>query len=167
MKGEEVKGVGKRKGDIGKWVLFLTGWILLSKIAGAEELQERGAKIFQDLCTACHTIGGGKLVGPDLQGVTERRTPEWLRGYIKSPSTYFEKQDEIAVALFQEYGVQMPDLGLSDEDVEAVLAFLGGENIPSERGIPLMFYWTLAFSTLGLLLFTLAGIVPARKKMGV
>ena len=27
--------------------------------------QPDGAKIFKQNCTACHTIGGGRLVGPD------------------------------------------------------------------------------------------------------
>ncbi|MFN4182412.1 MAG: c-type cytochrome [bacterium] len=156
---------GKAKFCIGVFVIL--GGILLRKTTDAEELQEKGARIFQDYCTACHTIGGGKLVGPDLQGVTERRTLEWLRGFIQSPSSYLEKQDEIATALFQEYGIAMPDLGLSAEDVEAVLAFLGGGSKPVERGIPVMFYWTLGFSVLGLLFFTYAGIMPARKKLEV
>ncbi len=30
------------------------------------------------VCKACHTIGGGKLIGPDLKGVTERRDEDCM-----------------------------------------------------------------------------------------
>ena len=41
--------------------------------------QSDGAAIFKANCTACHMIGGGRLVGPDLQGITEKRTKDWLK----------------------------------------------------------------------------------------
>ena len=33
-------------------------------------------------CPACHTIGGGRLVGPDLAGVAERRDRDWIIAMI-------------------------------------------------------------------------------------
>jgi cytochrome c2 len=41
--------------------------------------QPDGAQIYKANCTACHMIGGGRLVGPDLQGITEKRTKDWLK----------------------------------------------------------------------------------------
>ena len=49
--------------------------VLATPFSQSEEL---GADIFQQQCAACHTIGGGTLVGPDLQDVTSRRDREWL-----------------------------------------------------------------------------------------
>ncbi|GAB4528405.1 MAG: hypothetical protein Fur0018_14450 [Anaerolineales bacterium] len=84
-----------------------------------------GGDIFTQKCAACHTIGGGKLVGPDLQGVTQRRSLDWLRAFILNPQGMVDKGDADAVALVQEYnGLVMPAGLVSDEEVDAILAFL-------------------------------------------
>ena len=36
-------------------------------------------------CNGCHKIGGGKLVGPDLKGVTGRRDKQWIVKMILRP----------------------------------------------------------------------------------
>ena len=38
----------------------------------------KGQLEFQSKCLACHANGGGKKLGPDLAGVTKRRTERWL-----------------------------------------------------------------------------------------
>ena len=49
-------------------------------------LQADGEALFTSKgCNACHTIGGGDLVGPDLAGVTELRTQEWLTNWLIAP----------------------------------------------------------------------------------
>jgi len=40
---------------------------------------------FQSRCGACHTIGNGDRVGPDLAGVTTRRDRAWLSRYLAEP----------------------------------------------------------------------------------
>ena len=67
--------------------------------------------------------GGGKLSGPDLQGVTERREEEWLQKWIKSPDTMV-MTDPIAKELLKEYFVPMSNQGLTDEEVEEIIAYL-------------------------------------------
>ena len=34
--------------------------------------QADGEQIFKTNCVSCHTIGGGRLIGPDLEGVTKK-----------------------------------------------------------------------------------------------
>lgn len=89
---------------------------------------EKGAALFKEKgCPACHTIGGGKLSGPDLAGVTERREEEWLRKWILSPDTMI-MTDPIAKELLKEYFVPMPNQGLTEEEVDLVITYLKNED---------------------------------------
>ncbi len=85
---------------------------------------DQGEQIFQQKCSGCHTIGGGKLVGPDLQGVTAGRDRAWLEQFIQDPNAMFQAGDPDAQALLDAYQVPMPALGLSETEIEAVLAYL-------------------------------------------
>jgi mono/diheme cytochrome c family protein len=80
-------------------------------------------------CAACHTIGGGAQIGPDLNGVTARRDRDWLRRFIAAPDRMNADGDAIAVGLRQAYGkARMPNLDLSDEDVAAVIDYIDGQS---------------------------------------
>lgn len=83
-----------------------------------------GQQIFEEKCAGCHSIGGGRRVGPDLKGVTERRERDWLVAFIRDPNALIQSGDPDAQALLEEYQVPMPTLGLSDAEIEAVLAFI-------------------------------------------
>jgi protein SCO1/2 len=85
----------------------------------------RGAYVFQTRCVGCHTVGKGDEVGPDLAGVTARRDRSWLTRYIYEPDQMLADGDPIASALYAKYRrLRMPNLSLSDEDVQAVIAYL-------------------------------------------
>jgi len=75
---------------------------------------EDGKAIFEQKCTSCHTIGGGQLVGPDLQGVLDR----------------LGSTDAIVQFMLDPAGVRpgtaMPNLGLSADEAASLAAFLGG-----------------------------------------
>lgn len=84
-----------------------------------------GQQIFQEKCTGCHTIGKGTLVGPDLQGVTQRQTKAWLTLWISAPDKLLAAKDPIATQLFTQFNsIAMPNLGLTDAQVAALIAFL-------------------------------------------
>ena len=75
-------------------------------------------------CTACHKIGGGKLVGPDLKGVTARREQKWIEKMILRPDVMI-KEDEVAKKLFVEHLTPMPNQGVNPEtELPFILAFL-------------------------------------------
>ena len=83
-----------------------------------------GEQLFQQ-CKACHTIGQGKLLGPDLLDVSKRRDKVWLKNFIKSSQTMIKAGDAEAVALFEEFNkLPMMDYNLSDPELEAIIKYI-------------------------------------------
>ena len=86
---------------------------------------DTGEYFFQSQCSACHTIGQGDKIGPDLSGVTARRDRAWLSRYIMMPDKVLAEGDPVAVSLFEKYQyARMPNLRLSSEEVAAVLSYV-------------------------------------------
>jgi len=79
-----------------------------------------GQALFDQRCAACHTIGGGQLVGPDLAGITDEFDDDWLHAWITDPAA-FADVDATAAEL---YTGAMPALGLSATEVDDVIAYL-------------------------------------------
>lgn len=87
--------------------------------------QDAGEQLFQTTCFACHTIGGGRLVGPDLAGVHESRSQEWLEQFVLSSQTMIQNGDPDAVALAAEYnGILMPDTAMSEQQIRDLLNYI-------------------------------------------
>jgi len=88
-------------------------------------LAKKGKAIFTSKgCNACHTVGKmGKMAGPDLAGVTERRSHDWLKRWLKNP-TEMIGSDSIADAMVIEAkNVKMPNMKLSDSDIDALMNY--------------------------------------------
>jgi protein SCO1/2 len=86
---------------------------------------ETGQYLYQSHCGACHTIGQGDKVGPDLLGVTGRRDRAWLARYIRVPDQVLAAGDPTATALFKKYKeVRMPNLRLGPDEVDEVLSYV-------------------------------------------
>jgi mono/diheme cytochrome c family protein len=100
-------------------------WAALPAVANAAAT-DAGQQLFQQKgCVACHTIGKGALVGPDLKGVTTKEPHAWLEQWISAPDAMIAKKDPTAVSLLQQFhNVQMPNLGLSTSDVDAIIDYL-------------------------------------------
>jgi cytochrome c oxidase subunit 2 len=86
----------------------------------------RGKALFQSVsCAMCHAIQGtiaSAQHGPDLTHLasrqtlaagTLRNTPQELAGWIRDPQTH-------------KPGTNMPATPLSQEDIDALVAYLGG-----------------------------------------
>lgn len=106
---------------------------------GSEQVQApNGAVLFQEKCTSCHTIGGGDLVGPDLNGVTANRDTGWLTRWIAQPDQLLAEGDATATQLLEQYNnVQMPNLNLTDAEVTAVITYIAeqsGDSVPAQAG---------------------------------
>lgn len=84
-----------------------------------------GEAMFKSRCNACHTIGKGDAVGPDLLNVTKLREHAWLAAYVAKPDRVLASGDPIAKALFAKYkDVRMPNLQLTKEEVDALLPYI-------------------------------------------
>lgn len=85
----------------------------------------KGEYLFKSRCSACHTVGGGDAVGPDLVDVQKRRDRAWLTRYVTTPDVLLAQKDPIALALFDRYRtVRMPNLDLAVEDADAILHYV-------------------------------------------
>ena len=83
--------------------------------AGADVFSARG-------CGGCHAFGH-KVVGPDLVGVTSRRTIIWIEKMVLYPSE-MTATDPVAKQLLRDHMVQMPDQGVTDDEIKLLLAYI-------------------------------------------
>lgn len=97
------------------------------------------AAYFKANCASCHTIGGGRLTGPDLKGLSERaqqagKDRDWLITYILDPQRMINSGDPYAARLLQEArGVVMPKIvGLDSEKAEYLLDLIDAESLLEE-----------------------------------
>lgn len=89
-----------------------------------EALAGLGSRVFEARCAGCHHMSGEPRLGPNLAGVTLARDPAWLRAMIQRPDS-MTREDPIARALLEHYGVQMLVAGgMDDGSTRAVLEFL-------------------------------------------
>ncbi len=96
--------------------------------------ENKGETLFKQICTACHTIGGGKLVGPDLKDIHQKRSEDWLVPWIRNSQEMVESGDADAIQIFEEYNkIPMPPNALSDDEIKAVLEYIKTESAPAEK----------------------------------
>jgi protein SCO1/2 len=96
----------------------------------------RGEQLFRTRCASCHVIGGDggeasaiRAIGPDLLGVGDRRQRAWLARWLKHPERMIAEKDPIAIAMLDQYRIAMPNLRLSDAEVDALLAHIDEESV--------------------------------------
>jgi mono/diheme cytochrome c family protein len=110
------------------YVASAAAFVFVAFVATPAARADDGAAIFSAKCSACHTIGKGKTVGPDLKGITSKEPHDWLVKWVSSPSAMVKSGDPTATQLVKQYPLQMPDLGLSSSDVEAVLGYIAQQS---------------------------------------
>ncbi|OIP34605.1 MAG: hypothetical protein AUK27_07040 [Deltaproteobacteria bacterium CG2_30_66_27] len=103
----------------------------------ADGQAEDAAAFFKQNCAGCHTIGGGRRVGPDLKNVT-RRQPDrkWLVDFIRDPDKKLNGGDPYAAKLLNEArGIRMPEIpGIDTALAGRLLAFIEGESGSPDPG---------------------------------
>jgi protein SCO1/2 len=92
------------------------------------DINDKGQYIFATHCAACHTIGLGDKIGPDLAGVGAVRSRAWLTRFILQPDQMIAAGDPLAVELFNKYKrVNMPNLRLADVDINALIDYINAQ----------------------------------------
>lgn len=86
---------------------------------------ETGKTIFTTRCAACHNVNK-VILGPALAGIDQRRSMDWIVGFVQSSQTLVKKGDKDAVALFEKFSkVVMPDhADLKEADIKGILAYI-------------------------------------------
>lgn len=87
------------------------------------ELAAQGEAKFNAICIACHMVDQ-RMIGPAMEGIYERRSPEWVMNMILNPDGML-KEDPIAKALLKEYNnAIMLNQNLTEEEARAVAEYL-------------------------------------------
>src|SRR3990172_3222693 len=91
--------------------------------------QNNPADLFDENCADCHSIGEGDMKGPDLMGVEQRRSEEWLIKFTKFSKGMIEEGEIEAVKVWEKYKkAKMPKIDLSDEEIKSIFAYIKSKN---------------------------------------
>lgn len=93
----------------------------------------QGQDLFKTNCMACHSIGKGKMVGPDLKNVHQKRNEAWLLKWIKSSKNLIGSGDADAVAIYEEFNkTPMTEFtSLTDDQIKSLISYIGMESSAS------------------------------------
>lgn len=89
----------------------------------------RGQKVWHNYnCINCHTIfGEGAYYAPDLTKITQLRGAAYLTAFMKDPSQFYDEQKHRRL---------MPNLGMSDQEISDVIAFMDWVSRVDNQGWP-------------------------------
>ena len=105
---------------------FAVFFALLFVSSTALAWQANPSAYFEQNCSACHTIGGGPSVGPDLKNVTQAAPRHWLVEFIRDPDAKVAAKDPHAIKIVAEaQGTVMPGSpGITEEFGEELLEYI-------------------------------------------
>lgn len=83
-----------------------------------------GEQSFKLNCSVCHNFSRDSI-GPQLRGLTEVISNDWIKKFIKDPQQVISSGDERATQLYNKYKIGMPPFGgLKDEDITDIIAYM-------------------------------------------
>ncbi|MDO9137218.1 MAG: cytochrome c, partial [Lutibacter sp.] len=119
--------------------LVTTGLVFLfffSLNLSAQGDPANGEKLFKSVCAACHKLEG-KLVGPALLGITDKRDQDWLIAWIKDSPAMIKSGDKLAIQVFEENN-RLPMTAnpqLSDQDIKDILEYTKGKPVEAVAAV--------------------------------
>lgn len=112
--------------DIMDILAYTKGEEVPKKVAEIQEVDpgvERGKKLFKSNCAACHKMEG-KLIGPELFKIGDKRDAEWLKLWIKDNNALVASGDKLAKEVAESTPMPMTAFQhLSDQDLEDLLKY--------------------------------------------
>jgi cytochrome c2 len=94
-------------------------------VVNSDEAISAGKTVFNANCKQCHKLDQ-KSVGPALRGISDRRSIDWAKSFIKNSQAVIASGDAYATALYKEYSnTVMPSHEfLSDGDLNNLLSYI-------------------------------------------
>jgi cytochrome c2 len=87
------------------------------------DMVAKGQTVYDIKCSACHSLGEDRKVGPGWKNVTTRHKPEWIMNMMINPDAMLDKdakaKEQLEVCL-----VRMPNQNLTFADGRNVLEFM-------------------------------------------
>ncbi len=77
---------------------------------------QKGKAVYAANCAICHTVNGGRAMGPDFNMVSYTRTKEEIANYARDPYSFYEKFGYSANA--------MPTLPLEESEFQDVADYI-------------------------------------------
>ncbi|MFB3922661.1 MAG: cytochrome c family protein [Terriglobia bacterium] len=110
--------------------MSLVAVLAILAVSPAMMVAQDDAAFFRRNCHSCHTIGGGRLTGPDLKDVTQRKDRAWLERFIPNPKAVIDAGDPYAQQLVQEArGVVMPTVsGVTPDRARTLIDLIEAES---------------------------------------
>ena len=83
-----------------------------------------GERSFNINCSGCHNFRQD-AIGPQLSGVTNNVSPEWITNFVRDPQQLINSKDVHAVQLHEKYKTTMPSFSwLKEGEIKNIIAFI-------------------------------------------
>jgi len=103
--------------------------ILLNILVSINIYAQDGKTLFQTNCAICHSIGKGKLIGPDLLAVEKRHSDKWFEKFINFSDSLIKSKDTSAASLYVAFdSVPMPRHRFSGDQIRTILDYISLES---------------------------------------
>ena len=108
---------------------------ILVFIFGKPVLAQSGEEIFAKNCIACHTIGSGNRVGPDLKGIEDKQSIDWIGEFILSSEKLINSGDKDAIESFEKFNkIKMQNFDFNPGELSELINYIvltGGGELPA------------------------------------
>ncbi len=87
-----------------------------------QAMVDKGRNIYEMKCEMCHNYEG-RMVGPELGNVLERRSPEFVMNFILNPGG-MARDHPVGQELLREYMTIMPFQNVKEDEARAIVEYL-------------------------------------------